>query len=81
MPAIDRSLVLCSYLLLLHVGVDTCMPTIREIYQSPACIYKADEKLGVMVAAGLSCPLCWAGEVYEGGVSVRIESAPLPADA
>ena len=46
-------------------------------------VWKNDEKLWVMVAEGLSGPLCWAVEVIDEGASARIESArvPLPADA
>ena len=47
-------------------------------------VWKNDEKLGAMVAEGLSGPLCWAvslGDVYGAHTSsVRIESAPLPND-
>ena len=37
-----------------------------------------DEKMGVMVAEGLSGPLCWAATAYD-RTSARIESAVAPA--
>ena len=49
-----------------------------DLDQGSMTLWKGDEKLGVMVAEGLSGPLCWASEVYEQGESVRIESAPAP---
>jgi hypothetical protein len=47
-----------------------------DLDQGSMSIWKNDEHLGVMVAEGLSGPLCWAGD---GLVSARVESAPAPA--
>ena len=41
-------------------------------------VWKNDGKMGVMVAEGLSGPLCWAAELVREDDSARIESAPLP---
>ena len=38
-----------------------------------------DEKLGVMVAEGLSGPLCWAVTLFQQRNSACIESVPAPA--
>ena len=51
-----------------------------DLDQGSMTVWKNDEKLGVMVAEGLSGPLCWAVELDEDD-SARIESAPLAADA
>ena len=40
-------------------------------------VWKTDVKLGVMVAEGLSGPLCWAVSLWE-GTTARIESAAAP---
>ena len=50
-----------------------------DLGQGSMTVWKNDEKLGVMVAEGLSGPLCWAVEMYYHGNSARIESAPAPA--
>ena len=54
-----------------------------DIDQGSMTVWKNDEKLGVMVAEGLSGPLCWAVEAIDPtggrGESARIESAPAPA--
>ena len=50
-----------------------------DLDQGSMTVWKNDEKLGVMVAEGLSGPLCWAVEMYYHGNSARIESAPAPA--
>ena len=52
-----------------------------DLDQGSMTVWKDEEKLGVMVAEGLSGPYCWAVEMYESGESVGIESAALPADA
>ena len=44
-------------------------------------VWKNGVQLGVMVAEGLSGPLCWTAVVALQGDSVRIESAPIPAAA
>ena len=55
-----------------------------DLDQGSMTVWKGDEKLGVMVAEGLTGPLCWAvsmSELYDtpAGASARIESAPAPA--
>ena len=54
-----------------------------DLDQGSMTVWKNDEKLGVMVAEGLSGPLCWAVEAIDPtggrGESARIESAPAPA--
>ena len=50
-----------------------------DLDQGSMTVWKNDEKLGVMVAEGLSGPLCWAVEMYYHGNSARIDSAPAPA--
>ena len=42
-------------------------------------VWKNDVLLGVMVAEGLSGPLCWAVSMAAVGHSARIGSAPAPA--
>ena len=42
-------------------------------------VWKNGRMLGVMVAEGLSGPLCWAASLVHPGTSARIESAPAPA--
>ena len=49
-----------------------------DLDQCSMTVWKNDEKLGVMVAEGLSGPFCWAVSLYNQGDSARIESAPLP---
>ena len=49
-----------------------------DLDQGSMTVWKNDVKLGVMVAAGLRGPLCWAAELSVGN-SVRIESAPANA--
>ena len=41
-------------------------------------VWKGDEKLGVMVAEGLSGEYCWAVSMEDEGDSARIESAAAP---
>ena len=41
-------------------------------------VWKNDEKLGVMVAEGLSGSYCWAVEMTDEGDSVRIDLARAP---
>ena len=65
-------------------GSQTAMESDRigmllDLDQGSMTVWKNDEKLGVMVAEGLSGPYCWAVDLYRS--SARIESAPLPADA
>ena len=55
-----------------------------DLDQGSMTIWKNNEKLGVMVAEGLSGPLCWAVSMgtrlnLEEGQGVRIESVPAPA--
>jgi hypothetical protein len=50
-----------------------------DIDQCSMTIWKGDEKLGVMVAEGLTSPLCWAVSVKWDESSARIDSAPAPA--
>ena len=47
-----------------------------DLDQGSMSVWKNGELLGVMQADGLSGPLCWAVELYQG--SARIESAPAP---
>ena len=49
-----------------------------DLDQGSMTVWKNDVKLGVMMAEGLSGPLCWAILLYRQGTSARIESAPLP---
>ena len=47
--------------------------------QGSMTVWKNGEQLGVMVAEGLTGPLCWAVSLYHGaGTSARIESVPAP---
>ena len=48
-----------------------------DLDQGSMTVWKNDERLGVMVAEGLSGPSCWVVSLYRGD-SARIESAPLP---
>ena len=48
-----------------------------DLDQGSMTVWKNDEKLGVMVAEGLTGPLCWGVSLYRG--SARIGSAALPA--
>ena len=53
-----------------------------DLDQGSMTVWKNDEKLGVMIAEGLSGALCWAVDMPHGrdqGSSARIESAPAPA--
>ena len=50
-----------------------------DLDQGSMTVWKNDEKLGVMLAEGLSGEFCWAVEVSSQGESSRIESAPAPA--
>jgi hypothetical protein len=49
-----------------------------DLDQGSMTLWKGGEKMGVMVAEGLSGPLCWASEMFAEGDSSRIESAPAP---
>ena len=49
-----------------------------DLDQGSMTLWKNNEKLGVMVAEGLSGPLCWAASLGQHR-SARIESAPAPA--
>ena len=53
-----------------------------DLEQGSMTVWKNDENLGMMVAEGLRCPLCWAVSIAFQGCA-RIESArsPLPTDA
>ena len=53
-----------------------------DLDQGSMTVWKNGEKLGVMLAGGLSGPLCWAVSLFgesEVGDSARIESALAPA--
>ena len=50
-----------------------------DLDQGSMTVWKNDEKMGVMVAEGLSGEYCWAVELYHADNSARIESAPAPA--
>ena len=49
-----------------------------DLDQGSMTVWKGDEKLGVMVAEGLTGPLCWGVSLYSPPDSARIESAPAP---
>ena len=49
-----------------------------DLDQGSMTVYKNDVLMGVMVAEGLTGPLCWALEAFAAGNSARIESAPAP---
>ena len=49
-----------------------------DLDQGSMAVWKNDEKLRVMVAEGLSGPLCWAVSLGRQGDCARIESAQLP---
>ena len=62
-----------------HIGV------LLDLDQGSMTVWKNDEKLGVMVAEGLSGPLCWAvslAYMYQdtdiGHTSAHIEPALVP---
>jgi len=50
-----------------------------DLDQGSMTLWKNNEKLGVMVAEGLSGPLCWACAAFTMRSGARIESAPAPA--
>ena len=50
-----------------------------DLDQGSMTVWKNDVLLGVMVAEGLSGPLCWAVSLRWEGDSARIESAAVPA--
>ena len=52
-----------------------------DLDQGSMSVWKNGERLGVMQAAGLTGPLCWAAATAMQGDSARIESAPIPAAA
>ena len=52
-----------------------------DLDQGSMTVWKNDVKLGVMKAQGLSGPLCWAVCMFCPGSIMRIDSAPLTADA
>ena len=57
-----------------------CIGMLLDLDQGSMTVWKNNgEKLGVMVAGGLSGPLSWAVSCSDEGSSVRLESAPLPA--
>ena len=56
-----------------HLGM------LLDLDQGSMTMWKGDNKLGVMVAEGLSGPLCWAVSLGAPSRSARIESAPAPA--
>ena len=53
-----------------------------DLDQGSMTVWKNGERLGVMVAEGLSGPLCWAVSLWEAvneqSDSARIQSAPAP---
>ena len=49
-----------------------------DLDQGSMTVWKNGEQLGVMVAEGLSGPLCWAVSLRYGS-SARVESAAVPA--
>ena len=51
-----------------------------DLDQGSMTVWKNGEKLGVMVAEGLSGPLCWAVSMYGQGYSARIESVAMPQE-
>ena len=55
--------------------------TLLDLDQESMTVWKNDVKLGVMKAQGLSGPLCWAVCMFCPGSIMRIDSAPLTADA
>ena len=54
------------------------MGLLLDLDQGSMAVWKNGVQLGVMVAEGLSGPLCWAVSLYTQGSSTRIESAPAP---
>ena len=52
-----------------------------DLDQGSMTVWKNGEQLGVMVAEGLSGPLCWAVSLVGQGCSARIGSAAVPAIA
>ena len=48
-----------------------------DLDQGSMALYKNGVQLGMMVAEGLTGPLCWAVSMDKGN-SARIESAPTP---
>ena len=50
-----------------------------DLDQGSMTVWKNGEKMGVMVAEGLTAPLCWAVSMVAVGRSARIDSAPAPA--
>ena len=50
-----------------------------DLDQGSMAVWKNDVKLGVMLAEGLSGPLCWAVELIHAAESVRLASAAAPA--
>jgi len=49
-----------------------------DLDQGSVTVYKNDDRMGVMVAEGLSGPLCWAVSLHNYGTIARIDSAALP---
>jgi hypothetical protein len=47
-----------------------------DLDQGSMTVWKNDAKLGVMIASGLTGPLCWAASITYGGQSVRVDPAP-----
>jgi hypothetical protein len=50
-----------------------------DLDQGSMSVWKNGERLGVMLAEGLTGPLCWATSMWQQGDSTRIQSAPAPA--
>ena len=54
-----------------------------DLDQGSITVYKDDVKMGVLVAAGVTGPLCWASILYRAeecpAVRVRIENRAAPA--
>ena len=56
-----------------------CIGMLLDLDQGSMTVWKNGERLGVMVAEGLSGPFCWAVTLVYSGTSARIESAFAPA--
>ena len=50
-----------------------------DLDQGSMIVWRNDVRLGLMVAKGLTGPLCWAVNLVFQGSSARIESAAAPA--
>ena len=58
-----------------------CIGMLLDLDQGSMTVWKNGEKLGVMVAEGLSGTLCWAVSLYDQGEIVRIASPPAHVPA